>query len=504
MTDVFISYRRNDRARVADNIARVARTEFGATSVFFDTLSIHPGDPFPDTIRQDIKSSDIVLVVIGPNWLEIAKTENNSRLFDEGDWVAEELRYARSLNKEIIPILIDREEMPAPEDVPEDLHFILKADAVFLPAEKYEVRLQTFLHSLHRPSPWFSARTLFFVALAGGIVLTFLDQTLDLLFTVVLTLRDILSDLDCQNADIEQRSCGRMISLLSFLSESMIGDARPVLKHVFINLYEAILAMGILTVLSRYIRIGRDKNVEAVFFGFACAVTMGFLVSLLPGSAFDPITREPGTLWRSATLTAQILGILYILRARLNVVDREFVSAGIFVFSAFLAARALTNDVSVNFDWLSTIIKTMPIPDVRQASILLYLEQEVFAYAPEQRIDQVVRNFPVCWPGMEPTGAKTCVEMPVVLDYTLRFGFALAVACIFPRLAISPGRVFVFILVSIPVAVLTVNALAWFELAALGRTFLLADPGVPQALLLAMAAYALARWPVTKQPIEQA
>ena len=70
MRPIFISYRRGDAGGHAGRIFDRFRDRFGEQYVFFDQDDIKPGDHFPDRIEAAIRSAPVVMVVIGPDWLD--------------------------------------------------------------------------------------------------------------------------------------------------------------------------------------------------------------------------------------------------------------------------------------------------------------------------------------------------------------------------------------------------------------------------------------------------
>ena len=69
---VFISYRRDDAAAEAIALSTAVRGQLGDDAVFMDTKSLAGGDRWPDVLGQAVRDADIVLVVMGPDWVRIA------------------------------------------------------------------------------------------------------------------------------------------------------------------------------------------------------------------------------------------------------------------------------------------------------------------------------------------------------------------------------------------------------------------------------------------------
>ena len=130
MSSVFISYRRQDAATEAGRIYSRLVKSFGRDGVFKDLDSTSPGANFVEVIRRTIGMCDVLLVVIGPRWLQ---THNEaSRLDDPRDWVRIEILSALERNILVIPILVEGATMPAEADLPEELGPLASYQALFL------------------------------------------------------------------------------------------------------------------------------------------------------------------------------------------------------------------------------------------------------------------------------------------------------------------------------------------------------------------------------------
>src|SRR4051812_18081058 len=70
---VFISYRREDTPEVVDRIANRLRQELGPEHVFKDVDNISAGENFLEKIQAALTAADVLLVVIGPGWLNASR-----------------------------------------------------------------------------------------------------------------------------------------------------------------------------------------------------------------------------------------------------------------------------------------------------------------------------------------------------------------------------------------------------------------------------------------------
>ena len=66
---VFISYRRDDTAGHAGRLHDSLQSRFGADNVFMDLSDIDFGQNFVDVIDTAVRSSDVLLAIIGKQWL---------------------------------------------------------------------------------------------------------------------------------------------------------------------------------------------------------------------------------------------------------------------------------------------------------------------------------------------------------------------------------------------------------------------------------------------------
>jgi hypothetical protein len=73
MSQIFVSYRRADSSKWANRLYGHLSMRYGKDLVFQDIDDINAGDDWAGTIRQEISSCQVFLVIIGPHWLDDAK-----------------------------------------------------------------------------------------------------------------------------------------------------------------------------------------------------------------------------------------------------------------------------------------------------------------------------------------------------------------------------------------------------------------------------------------------
>ncbi|MEQ1906438.1 MAG: protein kinase, partial [Pirellulaceae bacterium] len=100
---IFISYRRSDSPDTIKLIYERLKRELPRWEVFYDHKSIPPGEAFPERLRREVTTADVVLVVIGPSWLQ---TLQERSALPGVDHVREEVRQAIESGHTVIPLLV--------------------------------------------------------------------------------------------------------------------------------------------------------------------------------------------------------------------------------------------------------------------------------------------------------------------------------------------------------------------------------------------------------------
>jgi hypothetical protein len=125
---IFISYRREDSAGHTGRLFDSLRSRFGEKNVFFDLSGIDSGQVFSDAIQQAIRSADVVLAIIGREWLTCERN-GQRRLDDPGDLVRAEITTALEQQVPVIPVLVEGTTVPAEQVLPAPLRPLVRRDA---------------------------------------------------------------------------------------------------------------------------------------------------------------------------------------------------------------------------------------------------------------------------------------------------------------------------------------------------------------------------------------
>ena len=150
MPGVFISYRREDSAGHTGRLFDRLRARLGHDRVFMDITGIEAGVDFVDTIERAIGSCDVLLAVIGPEWLSCTDVRGRRRLEDESDLIRIEISAALTRKVRVIPVLIAGAAMPAVQDLPDDLKPLARRQAAELRDTRWDADTNDLVAVLER------------------------------------------------------------------------------------------------------------------------------------------------------------------------------------------------------------------------------------------------------------------------------------------------------------------------------------------------------------------
>jgi hypothetical protein len=140
--DIFISYRRKDVGGHARALHRDLYRRFDKRRIFFDRRSVESGQDFPARLSQAVSQSRAFLALIGPGWIDVKDQDGRPRIEDPSDFVHREIATALTLNKTVIPVLLDDAQMPPADRLPVALRGLAAKDALTLRGKDFEYDTQ--------------------------------------------------------------------------------------------------------------------------------------------------------------------------------------------------------------------------------------------------------------------------------------------------------------------------------------------------------------------------
>ena len=148
---IFISYRRDDKAaaacagRLYDRLTQ----QFGEEQIFMDIDTLKAGVDFVDVIEKTVERSDVLIAMIGDEWLEARDERGNRRLDNPEDWVR--LEIATALKKEellVVPTLVYGAAMPRSQDLPRPLKKLARRQAAEITHKNFHHDVDSLIEDL--------------------------------------------------------------------------------------------------------------------------------------------------------------------------------------------------------------------------------------------------------------------------------------------------------------------------------------------------------------------
>jgi hypothetical protein len=93
---------------------------YGKNNVFMDIDTIPIGLDFREHLQQTLQRCDILIAIVGPRWLG-TDAHGHHAISEETDWVRIEIETALANGIPVVPVLIDRLQMPRASELPESL-----------------------------------------------------------------------------------------------------------------------------------------------------------------------------------------------------------------------------------------------------------------------------------------------------------------------------------------------------------------------------------------------
>ena len=149
---VFINYRRDDAAGDAGRLFDALSARFGKGAVFMDVEAIRPGAEFADVIKQAVSSCDVVVTVIGKNWLSQPGAAGRRRLDDRHDLVRLEIQSALESKLLVVPVLVQGAQMPRADQLPRALTRLAGKNAHEISYARWQHDVEKLIATLERPT----------------------------------------------------------------------------------------------------------------------------------------------------------------------------------------------------------------------------------------------------------------------------------------------------------------------------------------------------------------
>ena len=157
---IFINYRHVDGAPHAGRLHDWLSNRFGKDQIFLDIYTIELGLDFVEVIEKAVGSCDVLIAIIGKQWLTITDATGRRRLDDPEDLVRLEIVTALDRNIPVIPVLVGGATMPPKTNLPDALKKLSHRNALEISDTRFDYdvgrlieRLQKLLGMPEPPPP---------------------------------------------------------------------------------------------------------------------------------------------------------------------------------------------------------------------------------------------------------------------------------------------------------------------------------------------------------------
>jgi TIR domain len=149
---IFISYRRDDSRHAAGRLVERLGQSIRREHLFMDVDGIGYGRDFVDALQEKVAQCDVMLVLIGPQWLNAVDTAGRRRLDDPNDFVRIEVEAALKRNISVVPVLLDGAAMPGAQELPEAIASLARRNAIQVRHEQFGADIERLLASASLPN----------------------------------------------------------------------------------------------------------------------------------------------------------------------------------------------------------------------------------------------------------------------------------------------------------------------------------------------------------------
>jgi hypothetical protein len=164
--NIFVSYRRSDSEAYADRLCGTLMRHFGKQQIFMDVDAIKAGEDFIEVIENAVGACDILLAVIGRQWLT-ANDGSSRRIDNPNDFVRLEIATALQQNIRVIPVLVQGAAMPQAHELPDDLARLARKQACEISRRNWDEDVGRLINDIKAISKSSSSSSLRSVSLSN-------------------------------------------------------------------------------------------------------------------------------------------------------------------------------------------------------------------------------------------------------------------------------------------------------------------------------------------------
>jgi hypothetical protein len=121
MAFIFISYRKEDSGDCINDLRMKLKSLMPDDRFYLDVHGIYPSDRLQAKLDKQVRMADVLLAVMGPQWLTCKSDTGRQRLHDPADHLRRKLHTALASDMKVLPVLVHGARMPDKGELPDDL-----------------------------------------------------------------------------------------------------------------------------------------------------------------------------------------------------------------------------------------------------------------------------------------------------------------------------------------------------------------------------------------------
>jgi len=159
--EIFVNFRTGDQDMAAPFLYESLVGWFGADAIFFSSHSIEPGVDFAEDLLLHAAQCQVLLALVGPQWLTMAGPDGRALLADPEDWVRREIATALAADRRVVPILVGNAPRltEREKDLPADIARLARAEHRYLRRRDLVADLDTLQKDMKKLIPWLRLRS---------------------------------------------------------------------------------------------------------------------------------------------------------------------------------------------------------------------------------------------------------------------------------------------------------------------------------------------------------
>ncbi len=153
MGGIFICYRREDSVAYAGRLFDHLSDQFAGEQIFMDIDTMKVGFDFVSQLEIAVAGCDVLIVVIGKNWLTATNDEGKRLLDDPEDFVRIEIKTALERNIPVVPLLVGGAVVPKGSDLPNEIAHLSRRHGVEISDIRFRTDVSRFVESIKEYVP---------------------------------------------------------------------------------------------------------------------------------------------------------------------------------------------------------------------------------------------------------------------------------------------------------------------------------------------------------------